>query len=83
MNYLEKSFMEYHIAFQLTAQMKCIMAASVQYEKDYQHVSNLSSETYRNAIIIESLPILHKLSNVSADNYEYAVVFYNYVICLA
>ena len=28
-NYLEKSFTEYHIAFQLIAQMKCIMAARV------------------------------------------------------
>ena len=42
------------------------------------------SEIYRNAIIAEASPILGKLSNVSADNfYEFAVVFYNYVIRLA
>ena len=42
------------------------------------------SETYRNAIIIEVSSILRKLSNMSADNfYEFAVVFYIYVIRLA
>ena len=42
------------------------------------------SETYRNAKIVKASPILRKLSNVSADNfYEFAVVFYNYVIRLA
>ena len=42
------------------------------------------SEAYRNAIIVEASPILRKLLNVSADNfYEFAVVFYNYVIRLA
>ena len=42
------------------------------------------SETCRNAIIVEASPILCKLSNVSADNfYEFAVVFYNYVVRLA
>ena len=46
MNYLEKSFMKYHIAFQLTAQITCIIAARVQYEKDYHHVSNLSYQRH-------------------------------------
>ena len=42
------------------------------------------SETCRNAIIVETSPILCKLSNVSADNfYEFAVVFYKYVIRLS
>ena len=42
------------------------------------------SETYRNVIFVEASPILRKLSNVSADNfYEFAVVFYKYVIHLA
>ena len=42
------------------------------------------SQTYRNAIIIEASSILRKLSNMSADNfYEFAVVFYIYVIRLA
>ena len=42
------------------------------------------SETYRDVIIVEAAPILHKLSNVSADSfYEFAVVFYKYVIRLA
>ena len=42
------------------------------------------SETYRNAIIVEASPILRILSNVSADIfYEFAVMFYNYVIRLA
>ena len=42
------------------------------------------AETYRNVIIVEASPILHKPSNVSADNfYEFAVVFYKYVIHLA
>ena len=42
------------------------------------------SETYRNVIFVEASPILHKLANMSADKfYEFAVVFYNYVICLA
>ena len=40
----------------------------------------IMSETCQNAIIVKALPILHKLSNVSADT---AVVFYNYVIRLA
>ena len=41
------------------------------------------SETYRDVIIVEAAPILHKLSNVSADNfYEFAVVFYKCVIRL-
>ena len=76
--------MEYQFAFQLTVQMTCIMAARVPYEKDYHHVSNLSYQRHRNAKIVETSPILHKLSNVSADNfYEFAVVFYNYVIRLA
>ena len=39
------------------------------------------SETYRNVIIVEALPILHKLWNVSADNF-YEFVFYKYVIRL-
>ena len=38
--------MENHIAFETTAQMKCIMAARVQYEKDYHHVSNLSYQRH-------------------------------------
>ena len=42
------------------------------------------SQTYRNAIIVEASSILRKLSNMSADNfYEFAVVFYIYVIRLA
>ena len=42
------------------------------------------SGTCRNAIIVEASLILRKLSNVSADNfYEFAVVFYSYVIRLA
>ena len=42
------------------------------------------SEIYRNAKIVKASPILRKLSNVSADNfYEFAVVFYKYVIRLA
>ena len=70
--------MEYHFALQLIAQMTCIMAARVQYEKDYHHVSSLSYQRHTET------PILRKLSNVSADNfYEFAVVFYNYVIRLA
>ena len=74
--------MEYHIAFQLTEQMKCIMAPRVQYKKYYHHVT--MSETCRNAIIVETSPILCKLSNVSADDfYEFAVVFYKYVIRLS
>ena len=78
MNYLETSFMEYHFALQLIAQMTCIMAARVQYEKDYHHVSSLSYQRHTET------PILRKLSNLSADNfYEFAVVFYNYVIRLA
>ena len=44
----------------------------------------IMSETYRNAIIVEASPILRKLSNVSADDFnEFAFVFYIYVICLA
>ena len=31
-------------SFWLTAQIKCIMAARVQYEKDYHHVSHLSCQ---------------------------------------
>ena len=62
--------------------MKCIMAPRVQYKKYYHHVT--MSETCRNAIIVETSPILCKLSNVSADNfYEFAVVFYKYVIRLS
>ena len=42
------------------------------------------SETCRNVIIVETSPILCKLSNESAGNfYEFAVVFYKYVIRLA
>ena len=42
------------------------------------------SETYRNAIILEASPTLHKLSNMPADSsYEFAVAFYYYVIPLA
>ena len=69
----------------LTAQMKCIMAARVQFEKDYHHVSNLSHQRHnRNVIIVVASPILRKSSNVSAYIfYEFAVVFYNYVIRLA
>ena len=44
----------------------------------------IMSETYQNAKIVEASPVLHKLSNVWVDNfYEFAVVFYNYVTCLA
>ena len=36
----------------------------------------IMSETCRNAITVEALPILHKLLNVSADNfYDFAVLF--------
>ena len=62
------------------------MAARVQYEKDNHHVSKLSYQrhTETNAIVVEALPILRKLSNVSADSfYELAVVSYNHVIRLA
>ena len=42
------------------------------------------SETYQNTIIVETLPILCKLLNVSAGNfYEFAALLYNYVIRLA
>ena len=42
------------------------------------------SETYQNTMIVETLPILCKLLNVSAGNfYEFAALFYNYVIRLA
>ena len=44
MNYLEKRFGEYNIVLPLTAQMKCIMAARVEWEKDYHHVSNQSCQ---------------------------------------
>ena len=79
--------MEYHIAFQLTAQMKCTMAdgskSSIR-ERLPSCQQPIMSETCRNTIIVEALPILRKLSNVSADNfYEFSVVFYNYVIRLA
>ena len=44
----------------------------------------ITSETYRNVIIVEASPILRKSSNVSVYIfYEFAVVFYNYVIRLA
>ena len=43
----------------------------------------IMSETYRNAIIVEASSILRKRLEVSADNfYEFAVVFYHYVIPL-
>ena len=32
--------------FQLTAQMKCIMTARVQYNKGYHHLSNLSYQRH-------------------------------------
>ena len=44
MNYLEKKFGEYNIVLSLTEQMKCIMAAWVEWEKDYHHVSNQSCQ---------------------------------------
>ena len=44
----------------------------------------IMSETCQNTINVEASPLLCKLSNFSADNfYEFAVVFYNYVIHLA
>ena len=44
----------------------------------------IMSETCSNAIIVEALPILHKLLNESGDNfYEFAGFFYNKVIRLA
>ena len=67
--------MEYHIAFQLLAQM------NVSWQQEF---NTRKTEKHWNAIIVEASPIFHKLSNVSADNfYEFAVVFYNYVTRLA
>ena len=74
--------MEIHIAFQLNAQMKCVMTPKEKKRKKKKerlpsHNQSIISETCASSILC-------KLLNVSPESfYEFAIVFYNYVIPLA
>ena len=69
-----------HIVFQLIVQMKCIMELKVLFLSTNETIK----EEGKNMVIVETSPLLRKLSHVSVENFhEFAVVFYNHVVRLA